>query len=343
MHPFKYLLKLFWIALLPVIPWQLEAQNAPITTAATKTACPGATVTVPITVTGFTNIMSVTLRIEYDSTVMHFSQSLSSVSLPGGGNIASSVVSGSTCKIMVVWTNVTPATLSNGSTIATMGFNYVNGTTALTFNNVSSLGSDCEYADQTLLPLIDTPTSTYYFNGQVSTAALGGNVTGGSTIYYGASTGNLTLSGHLGSVLKWQKQYNGEGYTDIPSTAGLTVYSETPSYTGTWDYRAVVENTTCDTSMNSGATSVTVLTPVGTSKTWTGATSSDWKTPTNWNPPGTPVTTDNVIIPTGAPAMPVVLNMIVGCNNLFIAKDATLTVNPANNLQVNGTLTIEAP
>jgi hypothetical protein len=342
MHPIYTLRKYLLMVILLFFTVGMTAQNAPITTAATKTACPGSTVTVPVTVTGFTNIMSVTLRVEYDSTVMRFSQALSSVSLPGGGNIASSVVSGSTCKIMIVWTNVTPATLTNGSTIATMGFNYINGTTALTFNNVSSLGSDCEYADQTLLPLNDTPTSTYYFNGQVSSAALGGSVSGGSTIYYGSSTGNLTLSGHLGSVLKWQKQYNGEGYTDIPSTAGLTVYSETPSYTGTWDYRAVVQNSPC-AAVNSGSTTVTVLTPAGTSKTWTGSTSIDWKIPTNWDPPGTPSTVDNLIIPTGVTNMPKVLDPGAICNDLHIYKDATVTVNAAKNLTVSGTLTIDGP
>ncbi|MEI7895728.1 MAG: hypothetical protein WCJ26_01735 [bacterium] len=243
-------------------------------------------------------------------------------------------------KVTLTWYSTSATTLPSDSSIYTPGFTYLGGTTVVSFNNVANLGGDCEYANQTLLPLNDMPTATYYHNGQVSSAALAGSVAGGSTIYYGSSTGTLTVSGYSGSVVKWQKQYNGEGYTDIAVTT--PTYSETPAYTGTWDYRAVVQNSPC-AAQNSTPTTVTVLTPVGTSKTWTGTTSTDWKTPTNWSPPGTPITSDNVIIPTvTTPAVyPVIISPIVGCNDLHILTGATLTIPTLKNLNIAGTLTIE--
>jgi hypothetical protein len=95
---------------------------------------------------------------------------------------------------------------------------------------------------------------------QVDATTVPGSVTGGtSPICLGSGTGTMSLGVHNGIVDKWQKQLNGGGYTDIPSTIGLTSYSETPSSAGTWDYRAVVHNGSCG-ALNSAANSITVNT-----------------------------------------------------------------------------------
>ncbi len=76
------------------------------------------------------------------------------------------------------------------------------------------------------------------------TATIAGTITGGSTpICIGSSTGTMTLSGNRGSIIRWEKQHNSEGWTTISSTA--STYSETPSSAGTWYYRAYVQNGTC--------------------------------------------------------------------------------------------------
>ena len=78
----------------------------------------------------------------------------------------------------------------------------------------------------------------------VDPASVGGSISGGTTpICYGVSTGTMTLSGYVGSVQKWQKQLNSGGWTDIVNTAAM--YSETPSSSGTWEYRAEVKNGAC--------------------------------------------------------------------------------------------------
>ncbi|MEI6347919.1 MAG: T9SS type A sorting domain-containing protein, partial [Bacteroidota bacterium] len=74
-------------------------------------------------------------------------------------------------------------------------------------------------------------------------AANAGSITGGnSPICLGSSTGVLTLSGYSGTIIKWQKRLNSGTWIDIVNTA--SIYSETPLSSGTWDYRAVINNGT---------------------------------------------------------------------------------------------------
>ena len=90
---------------------------------------------------------------------------------------------------------------------------------------------------------------------EVYDVTAGGDVSGGYGICEGESTGTLTLSGHTGSVIRWQKQLDGGSWTDISNTN--TTYSETPSSAGTWTYRAVVQSGICSEE-NSGTTEVVV-------------------------------------------------------------------------------------
>ncbi len=78
---------------------------------------------------------------------------------------------------------------------------------------------------------------------QVSANTVAGSVSGGSLICQGSNTGTLVLSGHTGSVVKWQKRHNGGNWTDILYTQ--TTYAEVVNSTGTWDYRAAVRNGNC--------------------------------------------------------------------------------------------------
>jgi hypothetical protein len=170
----------------------LQSQNAPITTAGTATACPGNTVTVQVTVNNFTSITAVSLRIEYDPVVMTFNSSLSSVnSLLAGAIITNYPVGGGSTlyKIIISWGDVTPKTFAYGTVLATLGFNYINGSSSLAFNNIANYGQDCEYADQNGNPLNDLPTSTYYINGQVSSAAAGtsGSISGPTNVAQGTT------------------------------------------------------------------------------------------------------------------------------------------------------------
>jgi hypothetical protein len=81
-------------------------------------------------------------------------------------------------------------------------------------------------------------------NWTVDPTTVAGNISGDDATEYGSSTGDLTLAGYTGSVVKWQKRFGTSGgWTDISNTTD--VFSETPSSAGTWQYRAFVQSGTC--------------------------------------------------------------------------------------------------
>ncbi len=236
-----------------------RSQNAPVTVMQNDTVCPYSSLTVPVKVYNFSNITVVSMRIDYDTNVLLFDHTTFNPAIVGALVAATPVAGGgSTFKIMISWMKMSPLALDDGTTFVNLGFLYKSGNGILTFNNTDNDGQDCEYADQNFEPLNDMPTAAFYFNGLIVDGENGGTVSGGTTINNGESTGALSLSGQVGTVLKWQRQFNGGGYYDIPSTAGLTVYSEVPSAIGTWDYRAVTKYNGCNESYSSPAT-VTVL------------------------------------------------------------------------------------
>lgn len=86
----------------------------------------------------------------------------------------------------------------------------------------------------------------------VSSISFGQNCIGGqvyngySKICLNGSTGNMTLGGNVvGNVKRWEKKLTtANTWTSIANTT--TTYSENPSVSGTWQYRAVVGSGSCE-------------------------------------------------------------------------------------------------
>ncbi|MDA3883024.1 MAG: hypothetical protein PF481_07050 [Bacteroidales bacterium] len=88
----------------------------------------------------------------------------------------------------------------------------------------------------------------------------GGTVSGGSTICEGETSGELSLSGHSGSVVKWQSSTDGGStWSDIVNTN--TTYTS-GALTQNTDFHAVLTNGTC-TSNSASATVSVDSEPVG--------------------------------------------------------------------------------
>ncbi|MCX6277649.1 MAG: GEVED domain-containing protein [Bacteroidetes bacterium] len=163
----------------------IPLNEAPVTTAGNVGAGAGYPVSVPLTVTGFNKIKGISLRVEYNPNVMTFSSGANiNPALPGmivsGANISESLR-----KVMITWSGLTPVTLANSSKLVDLVFNYIDGTTAVTFNNESNGGSDCEYADSLGNPSFDGATPAYYINGEVHP---GLNISGAFTYNNTANT-----------------------------------------------------------------------------------------------------------------------------------------------------------
>jgi hypothetical protein len=87
----------------------------------------------------------------------------------------------------------------------------------------------------------------------VSPATVGGSVSGTATVCPGSNSATLTLSGHTGSVVRWESSSasNFASPTTISSTATSYTYTNLSSVTY---YRAVVQSGTCLSSNSSAAT-----------------------------------------------------------------------------------------
>ncbi len=89
----------------------------------------------------------------------------------------------------------------------------------------------------------------------VDPTTVGGDVNGGTAVCNGITSGLLTLSGNIGTVVKWQSSISPyTSWTDISNTA-LTYTSG--ALTQTTQFRAVVQSGSCGI-VNSNSTTVTV-------------------------------------------------------------------------------------
>lgn len=82
--------------------------------------------------------------------------------------------------------------------------------------------------------------------------------------------------------------------------------------------------------------------PAGTAGLWTGATSNDWHTASNWDDASVPDASTNVEIPVGATNYPTI-SASASCNNLTLKSDASgdASLIGQGQLTINGTATVE--
>jgi hypothetical protein len=81
---------------------------------------------------------------------------------------------------------------------------------------------------------------------------------------------------------------------------------------------------------------------IGTSGLWQGGTAgaeTDWNTANNWDDGRIPTASTNVVIPQGATYYPAGSG-IISCMDMEIKDGATVTVQPASTLNINGNLNI---
>jgi hypothetical protein len=159
--------------------------------------------------------------------------------------------------------------------------------------------------------------------------SIGGSVTGGTIVCHGNPSALLTLSGYSGTILGWESSVS-------PFTTWTPISNTTSTYTSgtlteTTEFRATVQNGACPVA----TASVTTVT-VNHTNTWSGTTSTNWGTTSNWGCGRVPVITDDVVIvPAGN--QPVIIDAGRVSNNLSIATGAVLTLNnTASYLTIGG-------
>jgi hypothetical protein len=128
-------------------------------------------------------------------------------------------------------------------TNTTNTLNYTNITQTTQYRAVVQFGT-CD-------PVNSSPVTITVNNSTVS-----GTVTGSSSVCSTANTGTLTLTGYTGNITEWQSSTdNFVTNTPITNTTPSLTYT---NLTQTTQYRAIVQNGTCDAS-NSTTASITVV------------------------------------------------------------------------------------
>jgi hypothetical protein len=70
--------------------------------------------------------------------------------------------------------------------------------------------------------------------------------------------------------------------------------------------------------------------------TWTGATSTDWATASNWSGNAVPTASDDVVIPSGTPNQPTLATAGAVAKSVEVQSGATLTIGSKGVLTING-------
>lgn len=142
-----------------------HAQNAPVTTATTlSNVLPGQQITVPVTVTGFNNIGSITLSLDYDTSKLQYISYTRNPQLSGFFSVGDNNLGNGKRRLILGWFG-NGLSLASGSYIVKYNFRYVSGEAQLEWYDAG--GQFCEYTNASGTILNDQPSGTYYINGQV--------------------------------------------------------------------------------------------------------------------------------------------------------------------------------
>ncbi len=154
---------IFLVSLLFLLTQTVLAQNAPATTAGNVLNASAGYINIPLTVTNFENIGSITLTLNYNPAVMTYVSSTANPAFPG------IIINGSTAgQINIGWSADPGAiTLPDGSLLAELEFTFISGSTSLSWDNTSNGGQSCEYTDGSFNILNDAPTADYYTDGYI--------------------------------------------------------------------------------------------------------------------------------------------------------------------------------
>lgn len=159
-----------------------------------------------------------------------------------GANVPSIIFNGTVAGTIYTWgNNNTAIGLAASGTGNIPSFTAINATTTLitALISVRPSASGCNGSNSSFTIAIDP-------------ASQGGTVSSDAVVCSGANTGMLTLSGHIGTVSKWQSSTDGgSNWIDISNTTTSQTYT---NLTVATQYRAVVQSGVCLPSYSPAAT-----------------------------------------------------------------------------------------
>jgi PKD repeat protein len=294
----------------------VASHPAPLTAAWYGNCHTGETLTIPVNVWHYTNIGSFYLTMSYDPGVLT-NPSANLVPSFDGMFTFTNTEPGS---LVLAW-NGTATSLPDNSDLVDLTFTYNGGNTPLEWYTA---GTSCQYAEGATLPaLYDIPKANYYVNGNVGPNPVIANFSTSNTspaINTTVTFSDLTT----GSPDAWNWNFNPCTVMYVDSTNSS---SKNPhvQFTTPGNYTVTLIASRGTSSNVSIKTNYIIIPGL-----WTGITSVNWSTASNWNNSILPTSTTDVMIPASAPNWPVITgDLAIGtqCNSITMAGPSSLTVN----------------
>ena len=204
----------------------VQAQNAPVVTVGTiQNAVPGDLVTIPVTVSNFNKIGSVSLSLNYDPNKLKFVSATSNPLL--GGSFNDNVIANDKHRLVMGWFDLNGGTtLPDGAIIVNYTFTYLSGSPTLQWYDD---GPSCNFTDPLTKNLNDLPTSTYYINGSVcGSLPKTVSITGTNSVYFGQTGAEYSVP--VDPTITYSWIYSGTGAT-IVGTNNIVKIDFSPSAT----------------------------------------------------------------------------------------------------------------
>ncbi len=304
-------------------------RTAPVTRAPVVAMTSAGPVSVPLTVNDFDGIGALTLYLAYNPAVLTYLNTFSRNPAFVDNFEVGSVPGPSGMMLTIIQWFGSPLSLADGSVLCTLEFIYTPAPGVPASLNWYDTGPTCEYRDGAS-PLIDMPTSGYYLNGMVGPPVITNFTVSNSAPPKNVPVQFTDLS--AGGATTWTWSFNRPGAVFVNGTGPasqnpVVQFAEGGAYTVTL---VAANDFFTDSEIK------TDYVRAGLSGLWTGAISTGWHTPQNWDDEMVPGMQTMVTIPSSAPRWPVVEG------DLTIGADcAKLTLSGSTSeMTVNGDLII---
>ncbi|MCX6181434.1 MAG: hypothetical protein NT150_05875 [Bacteroidetes bacterium] len=126
-----------------------------------------------------------------------------------------------------------------------------NVTTSLTYTNITATTKYRAVVKSGVCAAGNSSSATI----TVDPVSVGGTVSSSATVCSGSNTGTLTLAGHTGDVIRWERSTN--NFVTTTSIANVTTSLTYTNIVATTKYRAVVQSGTC-AAANSASATITI-------------------------------------------------------------------------------------
>lgn len=241
-------------AALSVFPSGLTIQ----TSLSAGTACPGGTISLPLSVNNLYNISSITLNIGYDTNVITYTGYSGLDPQISAGTL---MINQTGSQLSIAWFSISPAWIGSGD-LMTLNFLYKGGNTALSFNTATP--GACLFTDA-----IGSPVTASYTDGSAAGASQPPVISAqpqGVTVMATMSAG-FTVTASNAAAYQWELSIdggatwntlsNGSTFSGV-TTSSLTVSNTMLSMNG-YQFRCVLTEAVCSLTAVSDQALLTVI------------------------------------------------------------------------------------